>query len=102
MPVWIFAGLESRNTAHAGSVSNTKSDGGSTRGGGNRYAVESRSIDDGKDRDVTPPLRQGAAGHGFPPAVSQNALYVPYHPAADVAVGSGASTRSSCLYKYMI
>ncbi|CAM9652997.1 unnamed protein product, partial [Ascophyllum nodosum] len=50
---------ESRNTAHAGSVSNTKSDGGSTRGGGNRYAVESRSIDDGKDRYVTPPLRQG-------------------------------------------
>ena len=35
-------------------------------------------------------------------AVSLNALYVSYHPAADVDVGSGASTRSSCLYKYMI
>ena len=101
MPVWIFAGLESRKTAHAGSVSSTKSDGGSTRSGGKRYAVKRRSIDDGKDRDATSQLGQGAAGYGFPPAVSLNALYVPYHPAADVAVGSGASTRSSCLYKYM-
>ena len=90
MLVWIFAGLESRKTRH---VSGTKSDGGSTRGGGNRYAVKSRSTDDGKDRDVTPSLGQGAAGYGFPPAVSLNALYVSYHPAADVAVGSGASTQ---------
>ena len=102
MPVWIFAGLESRNTAYASSVSSTTSDGGSTRGGGKRYAVERRSVDNGRDIYVTSSLGQGAAGYGFPPAVSLNALYVSYHPAADVAVGSGASTRSNCPYKYMI